>query len=150
VIKSINLYGDLHRYIPAIASYIGVTVTEVPVGYRSRKFGRSKYGLGRIPRVLLDLLTVRFLLSYSTRPIQIFGLMGLLAFAGGVVIGLYLTFMKIVYGTDLAERPLLLLAILLVMVGVQLITMGLLGEMVVRTYHESQGKPIYAIREELG
>lgn len=150
VVKNINLYGDLHRYIPAMASYIGVTVTEVPVSYRSRKFGRSKYGLGRIPRVLLDLLTVRFLLSYSTRPIQIFGLMGLLAFAGGMLIGLYLTFMKVVYGTDLAERPLLLLAILLVMVGVQLITMGLLGEMVVRTYHESQGKPIYTIREELG
>lgn len=150
VVKNINLYGDLHRYIPAMASYIGVTVTEVPVSYRSRKFGRSKYGLGRIPRVLLDLLTVRFLLSYSTRPIQIFGLMGLLAFALGVVIGLYLTYMKVVYGAALAERPLLLLGILLVMVGVQLITMGLLGEMVVRTYHESQGKPIYTIREELG
>ena len=150
VVKNINLYGDLHRYIPAMASYIGVTVTEVPVSYRSRKFGRSKYGLGRIPRVLLDLLTVRFLLSYSTRPIQIFGLMGLLAFALGVVIGLYLTYVKVVYGAGLAERPLLLLGILLVMVGVQLITMGLLGEMVVRTYHESQGKPIYTIREELG
>lgn len=150
VIKNINLYGDLHRYIPAIASYIGVTVTEVPVSYRSRRFGRSKYGLGRIPRVLLDLLTVRFLLSYSTRPIQIFGLMGLLAFGLGILIGLYLTFVKLAQGAALAERPMLLLAILLVMVGVQLVTMGLLGEMVVRTYHESQGKPIYIVREELG
>jgi glycosyltransferase involved in cell wall biosynthesis len=149
VIKSVNLYGDLHRFIPAIASYIGVTVTEVPVNYRSRQFGSSKYGLGRITRVILDLLTVRFLLSYSTRPIQIFGLIGLLTFALGALIGIYLTFMKLVYGIALAERPLLLLAILLVMIGVQLVTMGLLGEMVVRTYHESQNKPIYTVREEL-
>lgn len=150
VIKSINLYGDLHRFIPAIASYYGVTVSEVPVNYRSRQFGTSKYGLSRITRVILDLLTVRFLLSYSTRPIQIFGLIGLLTFALGVVTGIYLSFMKLVYGIALAERPLLLLAILLVMIGVQLVTMGLLGELVVRTYHESQNKPIYTVREELG
>lgn len=149
VIKSINLYGDLHRFIPAIASYFGVTVTEVPVNYRSRRYGSSKYGLGRVIRVILDLLTVRFLLSYSTRPIHIFGLIGLLTFGVGVLIGVYLTFAKLAYGVDLAERPLLLLAILLVMIGVQLITMGLMGEMIVRTYHESQGKTIYAIREEL-
>jgi glycosyltransferase involved in cell wall biosynthesis len=150
VVKSIKLYGDLHRFIPAIASYYGVTVAEVPVNYRSRRYGRSKYGLGRIIRVLLDLLTVRFLLSYSTRPIQIFGLMGILSFMMGVIIGIYLSFMKLVYAINLAERPLLLLAILLVMIGVQLITMGLLGELVVRTYHESQNKPIYSVREEWG
>ena len=149
VIKSINLYGDLHRFIPAIASYFGVSVAEVPVNYRPRQFGKSKYGLGRIIRVLLDLLTVRFLLSYSTRPIQIFGLMGIIAFSLGIIIGIYLSFLKLVYGIALAERPMLLLAILLVMIGVQFITMGLLGEMVVRTYHESQSKPIYTIREEL-
>lgn len=150
VIKSINLYGDLHRFIPAIASYYGVTVAEVPVNYRSRQFGYSKYGIGRIIRVILDLLTVRFLLSYSTRPIQIFGLMGLASLALGVIIGIYLSFLKLAYGTALAERPLLLLAILLVMIGVQFITMGLLGEMISRTYHESQNKPIYAVREEVG
>jgi len=150
VVKSINLYGDLHRFIPAIASYYGVTVAEVPVNYRSRQFGASKYGLGRITRVILDLMTVRFLLSYSTRPIQIFGLMGLVTFALGVITGIYLSFMKLVYGIALAERPLLLLAILLVMIGVQLVTMGLLGELVVRTYHESQNKPIYTVRDELG
>ena len=150
VVESINLYGDLHRFIPAIASYFGVTVTEVPVNYRSRQFGRSKYGLGRVTRVVLDLLTVRFLISYSTRPIQIFGLMGLLCFGLGVIIGIYLTFVKVAYGAALADRPLLLLAILLVMIGVQFITMGLLGEMMARTYHESQGKPIYTVREELG
>ncbi len=150
VIKNINLYGDLHRFIPAIASYYGVTVAEVPVNYRSRQFGTSKYGLGRITRVLLDLMTVRFLLSYSTRPIQIFGSMGILAFGLGVVIGIYLSFVKLAYGVALTERPLLLLAILLVMIGVQFVTMGLLGELIVRTYHESQGKPIYTVREELG
>jgi glycosyltransferase involved in cell wall biosynthesis len=150
VVKNIDLYGDLHRFIPAIASYYGVAVTEVPVTYRSRQFGTSKYGLSRIVRVVLDLLTVRFLLSYSTRPIQIFGLLGLLSFALGFVIGVYLTFMKLVYGIALSERPMLLLAILLVMIGVQFITMGLLGELVVRTYHESQSKPIYTVREELG
>lgn len=149
VVKEINLYGDLHRFIPAIASYYGVTVAEVPVHYRSRQFGNSKYGLGRIIRVLLDLLTVRFLLNYSTRPIQIFGLMGLGSFALGILIGLYLTFIKLAYNIDLAERPLLLLAVLLVMIGVQFVTMGLLGELIVRTYHESQNKPIYTIREEL-
>lgn len=150
VVKSINLYGDLHRFIPAIASYYGVTVAEVPVNYRSRQFGSSKYGLGRIVRVILDLLTVRFLLSYSTRPIQIFGLMGLVSLGLGFVIGIYLTFMKLFYHIALSERPLLLLAILLVMIGVQFVTMGLLGELVVRTYHESQNKPIYTVREELG
>ncbi len=150
VVKSINLYGDLHRFIPAIASYYGVSVAEVPVNYRSRQFGRSKYGIGRITRVILDLLTVRFLLNYSTRPIQIFGLMGLGSLALGILIGVYLTFMKLVYFEDLVDRPLLLLAILLVMVGVQFITMGLLGEMISRTYHESQNKPIYTVREELG
>jgi glycosyltransferase involved in cell wall biosynthesis len=150
VIKSIDLYGDLHRFIPAIASYYGVTLAEVPVSYRSRQFGTSKYGLNRIVRVILDLLTVRFLLSYSTRPIQIFGAMGLMSFALGFVIGIYLTVMKLFYGIALSERPMLLLAILLVMIGVQLVTMGLLGELIVRTYHESQNKPIYTVREELG
>ncbi|MDX1522469.1 MAG: glycosyltransferase family 2 protein [Anaerolineae bacterium] len=150
VVKNVNLYGDLHRFIPAIASYYGVTVAEVPVKYRSRQFGNSKYGLGRITRVILDLLTVRFLLNYSTRPIQIFGSLGLWCFGAGIVIGIYLTFIKFVYQADLVDRPLLLLAMLLVMIGVQFITMGLLGEMIVRTYHESQDKQIFTVREELG
>jgi hypothetical protein len=127
-----------------------VHIAEVPVNYRPRQFGKSKYGIGRTVRVLLDLLTVRFLLSYSTRPIHIFGLLGLLSVLLGVVIGVYLTVIKFLYGAALAERPLLLFAILLVMVGVQLVTMGLLGEMVVRTYYESQDKRIYTVREELG
>jgi glycosyltransferase involved in cell wall biosynthesis len=150
VIHEIRLYGDLHRFIPAIASYYGVSIAEVPVNYRPRQFGKSKYGIGRTVRVLLDLLTVRFLLSYSTRPIHIFGLLGLLSILLGVGIGIYLTFIKVVYGAALAERPLLLFGILLVMVGVQLVTMGLLGEMVVRTYYESQNKPIYVVRDDFG
>lgn len=150
VIHEVRLYGDLHRFIPAIASYYGAQITEVPVNYRPRQFGQSKYGIGRTVRVLLDLLTVRFLLSYSTRPIHIFGLLGLLSILLGVGIGIYLTFIKVVYGAALAERPLLLFGILLVMVGVQLVTMGLLGEMVVRTYYESQNKPIYVVRDDFG
>jgi glycosyltransferase involved in cell wall biosynthesis len=150
VVKNVNLYGELHRFIPAIASWMGIKVAEVRVNHRPRQFGRSKYGtVVRSVKVLLDLLTVRFLLTYSTRPIHIFGGLGLASSALGVVIGAYLTVIKFLYGAALAERPLLLFAMLLVMVGVQLITMGLLGELVVRTYHESQGKRIYVVREVL-
>ncbi len=149
VVKNIRLYGELHRFIPALASWMGVEVTEVPVNHRPRKFGQTKYGLSRTIRVLLDLLTVRFLLSYSTRPIQIFGLLGVLFFGIGGLLLAYLGFVRLVLQQPIADRPLVLLAILLTMVGVQLVTMGLLGELVVRTYHESQGKPIYAVREIL-
>jgi len=149
VVKNIRLYGELHRFIPALASWMGVQVTEVPVNHRPRKFGQTKYGLSRTIRVLLDLLTVRFLLSYSTRPIQIFGLLGLLFFGIGGLLLAYLGFVRLILQQPIADRPLVLLAILLTMVGVQLVTMGLLGELVVRTYHESQGKPIYAVREIL-
>ena len=150
VIKGIRLYGDMHRYVPAIASQFGVTVAEVPVRYRSRRFGSSKYGAGRIIKVLLDLMTVKFLLSYTTQPIQIFGLWGLISLGLGFAIGIYLTIVKILYQIDLADRPLLLLAVLLVMIGIQLISLGLIGEVVARTYHETQNKPIYTVREELG
>lgn len=149
VIKEVRLYGDLHRFIPALASWMGVRVAEVPVQHHARRFGKSKYGLARTIRVLLDLLTVRFLLSYSTRPIQIFGLLGLLSFVIGGVLLAYLGYVRLVLQQPIADRPLVLLAILLTMVGVQLVTMGLLGELVVRTYHESQDKPIYAVREVL-
>lgn len=149
VVKNINLYGELHRFIPAMASWLGVSITEVPVNHHPRRHGQSKYGLSRTLKVLLDLLTVRFLLSYSTRPIHIFGGLGFLSFAVGTILGLYLSFVKLVLGQDIGGRPLLLLAVLLMVVGVQLVSMGLLGELVVRTYHESQGKPIYAVRQVL-
>ncbi|MCO6449160.1 MAG: glycosyltransferase family 2 protein [Caldilineales bacterium] len=147
VVKSINLYGELHRFIPALASWMGVRVAEVPVRHSARQYGKSKYGISRTIRVFLDLLTVKFLLDYATRPIHVFGLMGLISLFTGTAIGLYLTIAKLFFGEQLADRPLLLLAILLIVMGVQLITMGLLAELVIRTYHESQGKPIYVIRD---
>ena len=150
VIESIDLYGELHRFIPALASWRGISLAEVPVSHQERRFGRSKYGLSRTIKVLLDLLTVRFLLSYSTRPIHIFGSVGLLAFLVGILLGVYLTYIKFAYHEDIGGRPLLLLAILLMVAGIQTVTMGLLGELIVRTYHGAQDKPIYAVREVLG
>ncbi len=149
VVKNVNLYGELHRFIPALASWMGVSVAEVPVTHRPRRFGQSKYGLSRTTRVILDLLTVRFLLSYSTRPIHIFGSLGILASLLGVIILTYLGFVRLVLQRAIADRPLLLLGILLLVVGVQFITMGLLGELIIRTYHESRDRPIYAVRETL-
>jgi len=147
VVKQMHLYGELHRFIPDIASWIGVTMTEVPVSHRPRRFGKSKYGLSRTLRVLLDLITVRFLLSYSTRPIHIFGSLGLIALLVGMGLGAYLTALKLFTGQEIGRRPLLLLAVLLMMVGVQMVAMGLLGELIIRTYHESQNKPIYTVRQ---
>lgn len=150
VIKNINLYGDMHRFIPALASWMGIEVAEIPVNHSARQYGKSKYGLGRTIKVVLDLLTVKFLLDYATRPIQIFGLVGLFSFLMGSGIGLYLTVLRLGFGHAIGDRPLLLLSVLLVLVGINLIIMGLLGELVVRTYHEAQGKPIYTIREMMG
>ena len=150
VVKNIRLYGELHRFIPAIASWMGIKVAEVPVNHFPRKYGRSKYGLGRTLRVMLDLITVKFMLNYATRPLQVFGLAGLISFLIGLVISGYLTILRLFYGESLSDRPILLLGILLIILGVQLVLMGLLGELIVRTYHESQDKPIYAVREILG
>jgi len=148
VVKNVHLYGELHRFIPALASWMGVSVAELPVSHNPRRSGKSKYGLSRTVRVLLDLLTVRFMLSYSARPMQLFGGMGLLSFALGVIGGLYLSAQKVIHGYNYSiDRPLLLLSVLLMVIGVQMVSMGLLGELVVRTYHETQGKPIYVIRE---
>jgi glycosyltransferase involved in cell wall biosynthesis len=149
VIRNVRLYGELHRFIPALASSMGVQVAEVPVSHHRRRFGESKYNLSRTLTVLLDLLTVKFLLSYASRPMQVFGLLGFCSFAVGTVIAAYLSFLRLFLGRPIADRPLLLLAILLIFVGVQLLTMGLLGELTARTYHEAQGKKIYAIREML-
>ncbi len=145
--RGIRLYGEMHRFIPAVASWTGVSLAEVPVNHRARTRGRSKYGIGRTVRVLLDLFTVKFLLSYGTRPAHLFGLMGL-AF-GGLGFGLlaYLTILKVFFDEPLAGRPLLLLGALLFLTGVMLVCFGLIGELMVRIWHESQGKPIYAIQE---
>lgn len=149
VVKNIRLYGEMHRFIPALASWLGIQVAEVPVNHSPRKFGKSKYGLNRIIKVWLDLLTVKFLLDYATRPIQIFGLFGMLCLVLGTALGTYLSVLRLFFSQGLADRPLLLLAVLLVVLGVQLITMGLIGELVVRTYYEAQRKPIYMVREVL-
>jgi glycosyltransferase involved in cell wall biosynthesis len=149
VVKNVHLYGELHRFIPALASEIGVRVAEVPVSDRARQFGASKYGIGRTFRVVLDLLTVNFMLSYSNRPLHVFGAMGLAMGGLGMMIGLYLTFVRLILGQNIGERPLLLLAVVLVIVGVQMVSIGLVAEMVTRTYHEAQQKPIYTVRESL-
>lgn len=149
VVKSLRLYGEMHRFIPAIASEQGVRIAEVVVNHRARQHGRSKYGISRTIRVLLDLATVKFLLSYSTRPLQIFGLVGLAMGGAGVLITAYLGYVRLFEAQAIGDRPLLLLGILLAFTGVQLVTLGLLAEMQARTYHESQGKPTYYIRELL-
>ncbi len=147
VAKEMQLYGELHRFIPALAADLGARVTELPVRHRPRTIGRSKYGLSRTVRVVLDLLTVKFLSGFSTRPIQLFGMVGLVCAAAGLGLTGYLGFERLVLGVELSGRPVVLLAILLAVVGVQFVSIGLLGEMLVRTYHESQHKPIYRVRE---
>jgi hypothetical protein len=149
VVQPLKLYGEMHRFIPAIASERGVTIAEVVVNHRPRQHGRSKYGLGRTIRVILDLITVKFLLSYSTRPVQIFGLLGfIMGFIGLLVTG-YLSYVRLFGHQSIADRPLLLFGILLVFTGVQLVTLGLLAEIQSRTYHESTDKATYVIREVL-
>ncbi len=148
VLQHVRLYGELHRFIPALAGMVGARITEVPVRHAARRFGTSKYGISRTVRVLLDLITVWFLSGYATRPLHVFGTLGFLSAGGGALIGVYLTYVKFVLGQNIGTRPLLLLGILLIVTGVQFITMGLLGELIVRAYHESQNKPIYYVREE--
>ena len=153
VVKPLKLYGEMHRFLPAIASEQGVSIVERVVNHRARPHGRSNYGLSRTVRVILDLLTVKFLLSYSTRPLQIFGLVGLAMGSLGTAIAAYFTVVRVMgmlgvmADQSIGNRPLLLLAILLIFTGVQLVTLGLLAELISRTYHESQDKPIYVIRE---
>lgn len=147
VIKNLKLYGEMHRFIPAVASWYGVRIAEVETVHYPRHFGKSKYGISRTIKVVLDLITVKFLQSFSTKPIQFFGPVGILSGFLGFLISVYLTFDKLFLGRDIGGRPLLLLGVLLIIVGIQLIGMGLLGEMIVRVYHESQRKPIYVIKK---
>jgi hypothetical protein len=137
----------MHRFIPALASQQGGRIAELRVSHNRRTRGRSKYNIFRLFRVVLDLILVKFLLSYSTRPIHLFGVLGLASFGGGALICGYLAYVRIFESTPLANRPVLLLGILLIIMGVQFITMGLIAEMQVRLYHEAQSKPIYRIRE---
>jgi glycosyltransferase involved in cell wall biosynthesis len=149
VAKSLRLYGEMHRFIPAIAYERGAQIAELKVNHRPRLRGESKYGITRTLRVVLDLLTVKFLSSYSTRPSHVFGPIGVISGLAGFVIALYLTVQKLVYDAAIGSRPLLLLAVLLIFIGFQFVTMGLLGEMLARTYHESQERPVYVVRDVL-
>jgi glycosyltransferase involved in cell wall biosynthesis len=147
IVKPLRLYGEMHRFLPAIASQMGVQIAEIVVNHRPRRAGVTKYGLSRTIRVVLDLATVKFLLSYSTRPLQIFGLLGLVAGGLGALITGWLAYVRLFQHQAIADRPLLLLGVMLVFIGVQLVTFGLLAEVMARTYYESQNKPIYVIRE---
>ena len=147
VVKGVQLYGELHRFIPALASEMGVRVAEIPVKDRARSWGSSKYGFSRTFKVMLDLIAVIFLLSYFNRPLYVFGMAGFVVGALGSLLGLYLTVFKLLTENKIGERPLLQLAILLIVLGVQFISTGIVADMIMRTYHESQHKPIYHIRE---
>jgi glycosyltransferase involved in cell wall biosynthesis len=149
IAKSLRLYGEMHRFIPAIAYERGARIAEIRVNHRPRLRGASKYGITRTLRVILDLLTVKFLSSYSTRPAHVFGPIGIISGFTGFLIALYLTAQKFVYDVEIGNRPLLLLSILLIFIGFQFITIGLLGEMLARTYHESQDRAVYVIGEVL-
>ncbi len=150
VVKNLELYGQMHRFIPAVASNYGVDVVEIEVNHRARLAGKSKYGLSRTFKVILDLISLKFLLSYSTRPLHIFGSLGIASFSLGLISGLYLIYVKYIKSQPISNRPLLSLTVLLIITGIQLIVLGLLGELITRTYHESSGKKTYAVKEKIG
>jgi glycosyltransferase involved in cell wall biosynthesis len=150
VVKNLTLYGEMHRYIPAIASKMGIKSVEIPVNHRERQFGKSKYGLSRTFRVVLDLISLKYLLSFSHRPLQIFGSLGIVMMMAGFFSGLYLTYVKYFQGEAIAGRPLLFFTVLAIFLGFQLITLGLIAEMLTRIYHEGLKKDVYAIREMIG
>jgi glycosyltransferase involved in cell wall biosynthesis len=149
VLDGINLYGEMHRFVPALASQVGAKLAELPVMHHPRLHGVSKYGISRTMRVVLDLMTVTFLLAYSTKPIQLFGKWGIYSFFAGFVTGALTLYMKIFEHTSMNRNPLLILTAFLLFRGVQFIALGLLGELNARTYYEAQGKPIYVVRESI-
>jgi dolichol-phosphate mannosyltransferase len=149
-LQDVRLYGEMHRFIPIYASWAGARVSEIPVKHHPRTMGKSKYGLSRTLKVVFDLMTIKFMASYQTKPIYVFGSFGTLAFAISLLAGLYAVFLKLFHKADFVQTPLPILTIVMFAVGIQFLLMGLLAEMLVRTYHESQAKPIYAVRERLG
>jgi glycosyltransferase involved in cell wall biosynthesis len=148
ILKDINLYGELHRFIPALASFYGARVAEVPIRNIPRSSGKSHYGLGRTFNVMFDIITIKFLLRYFTRPMHFFGRIGLSAFALGVLLLGGLSIQKL-WGHSMMDEhgPLLVAGALLIVTGVMMFSTGLLGEVLMRTYFESQGRRIYAVRE---
>ena len=149
-LQDVKLYGEMHRFIPIYASWAGARVAEIPVEHHARTMGKSKYGLSRTIKVIFDLMTIKFMASYQTKPIYVFGSFGMLAFLISILAGLYALFLKLFHKADFVQTPLPILAIVMFAVGIQFLLMGLLAEMLVRTYHESQSKAIYAVRERLG
>lgn len=147
VISNIRLFGDFHRFLPVLAAWNGAKVTEIKVRHHPRKHGKSKYGFKRLFRGLLDLIVVKFLMDYSTRPMHFFGIIGIFCFILGFTLGMYLTAEKLLFNASIGDRPLLILSVLLIVVGIQLLMMGLLGELLIRVYFESSGKDIYYIEE---
>ena len=157
VIQDVKLYGEMHRFIPIYASWAGARVTEIPVDHHARTMGKSKYGISRTIKVIFDLMTIKFMAEYHTKPIYVFGTFGLLAFIASVFAGLYAVFLKFAhrfglpqYHADFVETPLPILCIVMFAISIQFFLMGLLAELLVRTYHESQDKAIYAVRERIG
>ena len=149
ILKNIKLYGEMHRFIPIYAQWIGAHVSEIPVRHFPRGSGKSKYGMNRIFKIILDLMVVKFLLSYSQKPIYVFGGMGLLMILGALISGGYAIYLKFFEGTSFVLTPLPLLCVLLLMLGFLSILMGFLAEISTRTYYESQGKPTYQIKETI-
>ncbi|HEO70925.1 MAG TPA: glycosyltransferase [Candidatus Hydrogenedentes bacterium] len=150
IVSQMNLYGELHRFLPALATWAGADVAELEVNHRRRRYGTSKYGLGRILRVLLDLITVKFLLSYSTKPMQVFGAWGFVSILLGFAAGVLTALLKIFADRDVTGNPWMYFCIFFTLGGLQLVGLGLLGEINVRTYYETQHKPIYTVRDRLG
>ena len=150
LVADMNLYGELHRFLPALAYIEGARIAEIPVRHHARRFGQSKYGLGRTIRVVMDLLTVYFMKKFLTRPMHVFGLGGVISLVTGIAMGMYLTIVKFFFNQNIGDRPLLILAVLLIITGVNLFCFGLVTELLMRTYHESQRRPIYRIRDIFG
>ncbi|HEX8248728.1 MAG TPA: glycosyltransferase family 2 protein [Pyrinomonadaceae bacterium] len=150
VIQDVRLYGEMHRFIPIYASWAGARVTEIPVDHHARTMGKSKYGISRTIKVVFDLMTIKFMASYQTKPIYVFGTFGMIAFLFSIIAGVWAFFLKFVEGVSFILTPLPIIAIVMLAISVQFFLMGLLAEMLVRTYHESQNKAIYTVRERIG
>lgn len=146
VLKDVKLYGEMHRFVPIYAYWAGAKVTEIPVTHHARKFGKSKYGIARTFNVVLDLLTINFLSNYVTKPIHVFGSAGIWCFLLSFAIFGWMVVLKYVYSVTFIETPLPILVAMFFMVGIQFILMGLLAEILVRTYYETQDKPVYVIK----
>lgn len=150
VIQDVKLYGEMHRFIPIYASWAGARVTEIPVDHHARTMGKSKYGISRTIKVVFDLMTIKFMASYQTKPIYVFGMFGAISFFLSIFAGLWAFYLKFISGVSFILTPLPVIAIVLLAISMQFFLMGLLAEMLVRTYHESQDKTIYAVREKIG